>query len=124
MGDSDELGYVSASELADRIRRRDVSPVDVVDAAIERIETRNPSLNAFVHQGFDEARDRARWAEQAVMEGAELGPLHGVPLARDPGVARLPARLDLCLRRAHRGGRGHRSGQDQQPGDAVAGNVR
>lgn len=81
MGDSDELGYVSASELADRIRRRDVSPVEVVDAAIDRIETRNPSLNAFVHKGFDEARERARWAETAVAQGAELGPLHGVPTA-------------------------------------------
>jgi amidase len=81
MGDTDELAYVSASELADRIRRRDVSPVEVVEAAIDRIEARNPSLNAFVHKGFDEARERARSAETAVVQGAELGPLHGVPTA-------------------------------------------
>jgi amidase len=81
MADADELAYASASELADRIRRRDLSPVEVVDAAIARVEARSPSLNAFVHNGFDEARGRARAAEAAVTEGAELGPLHGVPTA-------------------------------------------
>ena len=81
MTESDELAYSSASELADRIRRREISPVEVVDAAIARIEARNPSLNAFIYQGFDEARDRARSAEAAVVEGGELGPLHGVPTA-------------------------------------------
>jgi Asp-tRNA(Asn)/Glu-tRNA(Gln) amidotransferase A subunit family amidase len=43
---SDELAYLSASELALRIRRRDLSPVEVVDAFITRIEARNPSINA------------------------------------------------------------------------------
>jgi amidase len=77
----DELAYVSASDLAARIRRRELSPVEVVDAAIERIEARNDRLNAFVHLGFDDARDAARDAEKALDSGAELGPLHGVPTA-------------------------------------------
>ena len=77
----DELAWVSATELAPRIRRRELSPVEVVDAFIERIEARNPTLNAFVYQGFDDARGRARAAEKAVMAGEELGPLHGVPRA-------------------------------------------
>ena len=81
MARSDELAYVSATDLAARIRRRELSPVEVVDAFIERIETRNPSINAFVFKGYDDARDAARAAEQALMSGAELGPLHGVPSA-------------------------------------------
>jgi amidase len=78
---ADELAYVSAAELALRIRSRRLSPVEVVDAAISRIEQRNPSLNAFVFTYFADARQRARAAEHAVMSGAELGPLHGVPAA-------------------------------------------
>jgi amidase len=78
---SDEIAYVTATDLAGAIRRRELSPVEVMDAVIERIEARNPSLNAFVFTAFDEARQRAAAAEQAVTSGAELGPLHGVPTA-------------------------------------------
>ena len=52
-----------------------------MDACIARIERRNPSLNAFVFQGFDDARREAKAAEAAVMSGAATGPLHGVPSA-------------------------------------------
>lgn len=78
---SDELAYLSATELALRIRRRQLSPVEVVDAFIQRIEQRNKSLNAFVYFGFEDARKRAKEAEQALMAGEGLGPLHGVPTA-------------------------------------------
>jgi amidase len=78
---SDELAYATATELADRIRRRQLSPVELLDAVIARIEARNPSLNAFVFTAFDEARDRAKQAERALTSGAALGPLHGVPTA-------------------------------------------
>jgi amidase len=78
---SDELAYISAAELAARIRRRDISPVEVVDAFLQRIDARNPSLNAFVFLDPDGARKRAKDAERAVMCGEQLGPLHGVPSA-------------------------------------------
>ena len=78
---SDELAFVPAHVLAARIRRRELSPVEVMEGFIARIEARNQSLNAFVHLGFDEARAAARRAEAAVMAGHELGPLHGVPTA-------------------------------------------
>lgn len=78
---SDELAYVAAHELAGRIRRRDLSPVEVVEAFIHRIEARNSSLNALVYLDFDSARARAKEAERAVMAGEVLGPLHGVPSA-------------------------------------------
>ena len=78
---SDDLAYMSATELALRIRRRDLSPVEVVDAYLARIEARNPAINAFVHLGFEDARGRAKAAEHELMSGAALGPLHGVPVA-------------------------------------------
>ena len=78
---ADELAYMTVTELAWRIRRHDLSPVEVVDASIARIEQRNPSLNAFVYFGFDDARAAAQAAEQALLRGDPLGPLHGVPTA-------------------------------------------
>jgi len=78
---SDELAYMSAAEIAERVRRRSLSPVEIVESAIHRIERRNPSLNAFVFKGFDDARREAKAAEAAVMAGAPTGPLHGVPTA-------------------------------------------
>jgi Asp-tRNA(Asn)/Glu-tRNA(Gln) amidotransferase A subunit family amidase len=76
-----EISYMSASEIADHVRRLALSPVEIVEACIARIERRNPSLNAFVYKGFEDARAAARGAERAVMSGAETGPLHGVPTA-------------------------------------------
>jgi amidase len=81
MAFSDELAYVGVAEIALGIRRRQYSPVDVVDAFIARIEARNPTLNAFVYSGFDEARAKARDAETALTDGRPVGPLHGVPVA-------------------------------------------
>src|SRR3954447_1951300 len=81
MAAHDELARLTAAELAGRIRRRELSPVEVMDAAIGRIEADNERLNAFVHLDLEQARKRAREAEHAVVSGAELGPLHGVPTA-------------------------------------------
>jgi amidase len=78
---ADEIAYMSATELAMRIRRRDFSPVEVIDGAFERIKVRNPSLNAFIFKGFEDARERAKAAERAVVDGGPLGVLHGVPTA-------------------------------------------
>jgi amidase/aspartyl-tRNA(Asn)/glutamyl-tRNA(Gln) amidotransferase subunit A len=77
----DELAYMSAAEIAERVRRRSLSPVEIVESTIERIERRNPSLNAFVFKGFEDARRGAKVAEGAVMSGHPIGPLHGVPSA-------------------------------------------
>jgi amidase len=81
MNEADELAYRSATEVASAIRTKEVSPVEVLESTITRVEQRNPSLNALVFTAFDEARERARAAEQAVLSGGELGPLHGVPTA-------------------------------------------
>jgi amidase/aspartyl-tRNA(Asn)/glutamyl-tRNA(Gln) amidotransferase subunit A len=76
-----DIAYVSATDLAAKIRERKLSPVEVMEATIAGIERRNPSLNALVYLGFDDARRAARKAEDAVMQGEALGPLHGVPSA-------------------------------------------
>ena len=81
MPTSDDLAHATVAGLATRIRERQLSPVEAVEAAIERIEAANDRLNAFVHLGFDDARERAREAERALTSGQELGPLHGVPTA-------------------------------------------
>jgi amidase len=81
MVEADQTSYVSAADLAERIRRKEISAVELMTATIQRIEKRNPSLNAFVFTDFDQAMERAQAADQAVTSGATLGPLHGVPTA-------------------------------------------
>lgn len=76
-----DFAYVSAAELARRVASKAVSPVELMDATIARIEARNPSLNALIFTDFDGARGEAKKAEAAVMRGDALPPLHGVPAA-------------------------------------------
>ena len=71
MGLSNELAYMTAAELALRIRRRELSPREVLQATIERIEARNKDINAVVYFGYDEAHKRAAEAERALMAGEE-----------------------------------------------------
>jgi aspartyl-tRNA(Asn)/glutamyl-tRNA(Gln) amidotransferase subunit A len=75
---STELIYADATKLAELIRTREVSPVEVMKAHLDRIEAVNPKVNAIVTIAAD-ALKSAREAEAAVHRGDELGPLHGVP---------------------------------------------
>ena len=74
-----ELCYTPATQLAAAIRTKQVSPVEVVDAVLARIERLNPRLNAYCTVTADLARATARAAEAAVLRREALGPLHGVP---------------------------------------------
>jgi aspartyl-tRNA(Asn)/glutamyl-tRNA(Gln) amidotransferase subunit A len=75
-----DLCWLSTTELAALVRRRKVSPVEIVDAMLARIDTVNPRLNAFVLINADAARREAKAAERAVgKRGVRLGPMHGVP---------------------------------------------
>ena len=76
-----DLAFVSAADLAATIRARAVSPVEVMEATLARIERSQPVLNAFITVAGEASMDAARAAEAAVMRGEALGPLHGVPLA-------------------------------------------
>ena len=82
-----ELFRLSATELARRIRNKEVGPVEVVDAHISRIEQVNPVLNAITDFQAASARDQARLAEQQMMSGGPTGPLHGVPLTIKSSIA-------------------------------------
>ncbi len=75
-----ELFRHSARDLARRIRNKEVSPVEVVEAHLARIEQVNPVLNAITDLQAGRARGQARRAEQQIMAGEPTGPLHGVPL--------------------------------------------
>src|SRR5881398_650051 len=77
----DDLAFTSAAELAALIAQRVVSPVEIVDIVLDRIERTQPTLNAFITVCADNARAAAKAAEAAVMRGDALGPLHGVPFA-------------------------------------------
>lgn len=72
---------VSAREIAERIRRKEVSPVEVARSHLDRIESLNPKLNAFVDYKPEAVLAQARDAENAILRGDELGPLHGVPVS-------------------------------------------
>jgi amidase len=79
------VGYLSitdfsATELVKSIKQKELSPVDVVTAFLNRIETHNPKWNAFVTIN-ERAIDEAKKAEGAIMKGDELGELHGLPIA-------------------------------------------
>jgi len=76
-----ELHDLTMLEQADAIRRREVSPVDLVEHYLDRIERHNETVGAFVHVAPDQARAAAKDAESAVTSGADLPPLHGVPTA-------------------------------------------
>jgi Asp-tRNA(Asn)/Glu-tRNA(Gln) amidotransferase A subunit family amidase len=76
-----ELNFLSATKLADLVRTKEVSPVEVVEAHIGRIEEVNPKINAFVTTTFASAREAARAAEQMTVRGEAAGPLHGVPIS-------------------------------------------
>ena len=76
-----ELTSLSAVSMAEQIRQKKLSPVELVDTHLEHIEKLNPKLNAFVQVDAEGARRQARVAEDAVARHASLGPLHGVPIS-------------------------------------------
>src|SRR5437870_12588643 len=76
-----DLVFLSAAELAESIRRKRVSPVEVVEAHLAQIDRLNPQLNAIVSLDREGALAASRRAELAVMRVDGLGPLHGVPVA-------------------------------------------
>lgn len=75
-----DLLQLSAVEMRRRIGRRALSPVELMDACIQRIEALNPAVNAIAATDFERARAAAREAEAAVMRGQPLPALHGLPL--------------------------------------------
>jgi aspartyl-tRNA(Asn)/glutamyl-tRNA(Gln) amidotransferase subunit A len=75
-----DLAFASIAELAPRLAARELSPVEVTEASLARIEQLEPRLNAFITVMAESARAAARAAEAAIMAGDHLGPLHGIPV--------------------------------------------
>jgi amidase len=84
--DSSELVCATTTHLADLIRRKRVSSLEVVDACLARIEQVNPKLNAVVQIAADRARESARMADEAIVRGEVMGPLHGVPMTMKDSI--------------------------------------
>jgi aspartyl-tRNA(Asn)/glutamyl-tRNA(Gln) amidotransferase subunit A len=68
-------------ELAPRLRRKEISPVELTCACLDRIEKLNPALNAFITVSAESALAEARAAEKEIAHGEWRGPLHGIPVA-------------------------------------------
>ena len=77
---TNELHYLTVSDAASLIESRQLSPVELVEAHLERIEQTDERLNSFVTLLADESRSAAADAESAIQGGGYLGPLHGIPI--------------------------------------------
>jgi len=94
---------LTAVEMRDLIGARKLSPVELMDASIARIEAINPAVNAIAATDFERARTQAKRAEALAMQGAPLPPLHGLPL----GVKDLQDTADLLTTFGNVGLRGY-----------------
>jgi len=77
----DDITFLPATSMAEQVRQRKLSSVELIDAHLTRIGQLNPKLNAFVQVDVEGARAQARVANDAVARKQPLGPLHGVPVS-------------------------------------------
>jgi len=77
----DTLTFASLHQLATRLRQRELSPVELTEHFLQRIERYNPKLNAYIAVTAERALASARAAETTLASGGDLGPLHGIPVA-------------------------------------------
>jgi Asp-tRNA(Asn)/Glu-tRNA(Gln) amidotransferase A subunit family amidase len=75
------LIFLSAASMAERIRQKEISSIELVNAHLTQIEKLNPKLNAFIQVDSERARRAAHEAEAAVRQAKTIGPLHGVPIS-------------------------------------------
>ena len=78
--DSETIGFLPATEWAEKIRTKQFSPVEAMRALLDRITALDPKINAFAYLAAEQAMDAARAAEKALMGGERIGRLHGVPV--------------------------------------------
>ena len=80
MHDPNTPGYTPATELRHLIGAKELSPVELMEATLRRIEAVDADLGGYITLMADEAVEFAKAAEDAVMRGEDLGPLHGIPV--------------------------------------------
>ena len=79
---SDEpLHYQTIREVGERLKQRELSPVELTTAILDRAERLDGPLNAFITITRERALEQARAAERAILDGRNLGPLHGIPIS-------------------------------------------
>ena len=76
-----DIPFLSAAELSRLIQNKEVSPVDAVEAYLERIEQVDGKLNSYITVSREEAIETARQAERSITQGNYIGPMHGIPIA-------------------------------------------
>jgi aspartyl-tRNA(Asn)/glutamyl-tRNA(Gln) amidotransferase subunit A len=76
-----DLCFTSASQLAGLIQSREISPVELMEALLSRIEHLQPQINAFSTVCTDKAMEASRSAESEIVRGKSVGPLHGIPFS-------------------------------------------
>lgn len=76
-----DIPFLSMAELSELVRKREVSPVEVTESYLDRIDDLDFKFNSYITVCRDEALQAAREAEQAIAQGNYLGPMHGIPVA-------------------------------------------
>ena len=82
-----ELVTLTISELAPRIKAREISPVELTEAALAQVDRLQPTLNSFITILHEGARSQAKEQEAALMRGEYRGPLHGIPIGIKDNIA-------------------------------------
>ena len=75
-----DIPYLSATQLGECIQAKEITPLEAVDAYLERIAAVDPKLNAYITVCADQARAEARAAGEEIARGEYRGPLHGIPV--------------------------------------------
>ncbi|MDP9161204.1 MAG: amidase [Acidobacteriota bacterium] len=98
-----ELTLLSAVTMAEKIRNKEISSVELVEAHLSEIEKLNPKLNAFVQLNAEGALEEARAAQDRLQRGEAIGPLHGVPISIKSAinVAGMRCEAGTMLRAGH-----------------------
>jgi aspartyl-tRNA(Asn)/glutamyl-tRNA(Gln) amidotransferase subunit A len=101
--ESEDLGFLPATALAELIRTKKLSPVEYMQALLARIEALEPKVNAFVVLAADQAMDAARAAEAKLMSGDRIGRLHGVPVPiKDLAITKdMPTQSGSLIMKGH-----------------------
>jgi len=93
-----ESTYLSAGSMAEQVRHKKISAVELIDAHLGRIAQLNPRLNAFIALDEDRARRDARALDTAAAHGNFRGPLHGVPISIKSSIATAGLRCESGTR--------------------------
>ncbi|MBP6701014.1 MAG: amidase, partial [Halioglobus sp.] len=81
MNQNIDLANLSIEQAARALRDRELSPLELTDAYLDRIERLNPRINAYITVTAERAREDARRATEELAAGRARGPLHGIPIA-------------------------------------------